>query len=245
MSHAVPPTDGCTLALETSSRRGGIALGRGDAFLASRELPSLMGHAAALLPAIDELCRSCAVEPAAIDRVFVSAGPGSFTGLRIGITVAKMLAFGGRAAVVAVPSMRVISRNALQISAPPVHVAVTLDAHRDSVYGCLLRLGNGDYEPLTEPAELSPAAWTTSLPADAVLIGEGVAVLRRVLGGVSHAVADESLHIPRAEAAYQLGVMLLASRGADDAARLTPHYVREAAAVEKWQASGRPPGPGC
>jgi tRNA threonylcarbamoyladenosine biosynthesis protein TsaB len=229
----------CTLALETSSRQGGVAVGRGEAILGVRELPSLMGHAAELLPAIDSLCRECGVAPGDIGRVFVSIGPGSFTGLRIGVTVAKMLAFGGRAVVVGVPSMRVIAHNALQMTPPPVHVAVALDAHRDSVYGCLLRLADGWYEPVTEPAEVAPGAWLKSLPGDAVLLGEGVAVVRRVAGEPACRVAPEGLHIPRAQAVHALGLRLLATRGADDAMRLVPHYVREAAAVEKWRAMGR------
>ncbi|MBB6429982.1 tRNA (adenosine(37)-N6)-threonylcarbamoyltransferase complex dimerization subunit type 1 TsaB [Algisphaera agarilytica] len=79
------------LAIETSSRRGFLALGRGDEILEVLELPAKRRHNLDLVPTIDTLCRNHQLKPADLGEVYVSLGPGSFTGLRIAIATAKML----------------------------------------------------------------------------------------------------------------------------------------------------------
>lgn len=80
------------LAIETSSRRGFLALGRGDDILEVAELPAKRRHNLDLVPTIDALCRRHQLTPADLAELYVSLGPGSFTGLRIAVATAKMLA---------------------------------------------------------------------------------------------------------------------------------------------------------
>src|SRR6476660_6182130 len=119
------------LAIETSGRIGSVALIDENGAIEEREFPHGLQHAAGLIPLMDEMCQASGWTPADLRQVYVSAGPGSFTGLRIGITLAKTLAFATGARLVAVPTMRVLVENA-----PPEarHVIVVLDAKREQIF---------------------------------------------------------------------------------------------------------------
>ena len=98
------------LAIETSSRVGSIAIADGDRLLAEEQFEHGLQHAAQIVPIIDRLCRAQGWSPRDVEHVYVSAGPGSFTGLRIGITLAKTFSLATRVKLVAVPTMRVLPR---------------------------------------------------------------------------------------------------------------------------------------
>ena len=119
------------LAIETSSRVGSMALAAGDELLAVEEFQRNLRHVAELLPAMERATRKLGWKAADVDEVYVSAGPGSFTGLRIGITVAKTLAQACGVRIVAVPSIKVIAANG---PGEAVNVGVVLDAKRKQVF---------------------------------------------------------------------------------------------------------------
>ncbi len=91
------------LAIETSSRSASIALGCADRLIEAVDLPPQRRHNVGLMPAIDRLCGAHGVTPRDLAEVYVSLGPGSFTGLRVAVAAVKMLALaqgdegGGRA----------------------------------------------------------------------------------------------------------------------------------------------------
>lgn len=93
------------LAIETSSRRGFLALGRGDDILDVTELPAKRRHNLDLVPTIDTLCHKHQLNPADLAELYVSLGPGSFTGLRIAVATAKMLAMTLGVKIVGVPTL--------------------------------------------------------------------------------------------------------------------------------------------
>lgn len=101
------------LAIETSAALGGVCLGVGGVVIATRTFSAPRRHATELVPAIRDLCATRGVAPGDIQEVYVSAGPGSFTGLRIGISVARMIALASGARLVAAPTLEVIAQNAL------------------------------------------------------------------------------------------------------------------------------------
>ncbi len=155
------------LAIETSGRLGSVALGRGGGLLEERPFSVALSHARELLPTIRELCRDHAAAPAQITCVCVSAGPGSFTGLRVGVTCARMLALATGAATVAVPTLDVIAQNALRAARPPRHVAVLLDAKRKRVFAAAFRLdgaGAGD-SGASAPGEVQAARSADPAPS--------------------------------------------------------------------------------
>src|SRR5579872_5195445 len=138
------------LAIETSSRIGSVALAEDDNTLAEDTFPHGLQHAARIIPAIDSLCKKLGWTSADIREIYVSAGPGSFTGLRIGITLAKALAMATGATLVAVPSVRVLVENS-----PPEakNVIVVLDAKRDQIFTASFARDSTGWKEL-EPAQL-------------------------------------------------------------------------------------------
>src|SRR5262245_32990462 len=99
------------IALETSGRIGSVAVVEGDSVVAAETFPHGLQHAATVLPMIDRLTRARGWKPKDIEHVYLDAGPGSFTGLRIAITLAKTLAMSTGCKIVPIESTRVLLQN--------------------------------------------------------------------------------------------------------------------------------------
>lgn len=121
---------GYNLAIETSGRQGSIELGDGDKSLGFVRLPAPRRHRVELMPAIAALCDEHGVTPAQLAEVYVSLGPGSFTGLRIGVTTAKMLALAGDVKLIGVPTLDVVAQNVADLD----DVLICVNVKGRSVY---------------------------------------------------------------------------------------------------------------
>src|SRR4051812_38082739 len=130
------------LAIETSGRVGSIALVDGDNVIAEEQFPHGLKHAAEILPMIDRVCRARGWTAVDLEQLYVSVGPGSFTGLRIGVTLAKTLAFATGVKLVAVPTVRVLVENA---PADAAHVIIVLDAKREQIFTARFERVGGDW----------------------------------------------------------------------------------------------------
>jgi tRNA threonylcarbamoyladenosine biosynthesis protein TsaB len=224
------------LAIESATSRISVALLRGERVL--RELASEDGRPPSerLLPALDALLRAEGVRLDAVEAFAVSIGPGSFTGLRVGIATAKGLAFASGRAVAAVPTLDALALPALGGGAP---VAAILDARRGEVYAALFGPGG---ERLAPDAVLAPEALAERLPEGTrLVVGEGggpaAEAIARSLGSrvrvlpAPHGVAG-------AGAVGVLGARALARGEGLAAAALAPRYVRRAEAEARR--TGRP-----
>jgi tRNA threonylcarbamoyladenosine biosynthesis protein TsaB len=238
MTVGVEPDTSVGLAVETSSALGSIALGRGDRVLEVRKLSGPRRHAVEFMPTLAAICHTHTVAPASIRRVFVSSGPGSFTGLRIGVTAARMIGLANGARIVAVPTLEVIAQNAHGEAVPPERAAVVLDAKRGRVYAaCFVREGGG-YAPETDPIEVDPSPFLADCaakPGSCAVLGEGVLYHRDAVEASGMVVLSESLFAPRAEAVYRLGVARAAEGRFTEPRSLIPTYVRPPEAEEKWE----------
>lgn len=119
------------VAFETSGRVGSVALARGPVLLGEKTLSGAMRHAAELMPALSDLCATHGVRPRDIAQIYVSAGPGSFTGLRVAFAAARAIAQATGCSLLAVPTLDVLACNA---PAEAGSLAVVLDAKRAQVY---------------------------------------------------------------------------------------------------------------
>jgi tRNA threonylcarbamoyladenosine biosynthesis protein TsaB len=224
------------LAIETSGRIGSIALVDSGVVLAERSFEHGLQHAAQILPAIDQLCRERAWTPASIDELYVSAGPGSFTGLRIGITLAKTMALATGVKLVAVPSVRVLVENA---PADAQHVIIVLDAKRAQIFTARFERG-GEKWIERESARLdSLAAMLSRSPRPVHLLGEGIAYHQKFIpADAGVIVTDTAMWQARAAAVANIGAAMARAGEFADADRLTPIYIRRPEAEEKWEAKG-------
>jgi tRNA threonylcarbamoyladenosine biosynthesis protein TsaB len=222
------------LAIETSGRTGSIALCDDGRCVADEQFPHGLKHAAEIVPIIDRLCAGLGWKPKDIEEIYVSAGPGSFTGLRVGITVAKTLAYATGARVVAVPSVEVLARNA-----PPgwQDLVLVLDAKRDQIFTASFE--NRDGTPvLSEPAHLdSLAAMLSRTPRPVHLLGEGIPFHEKFIPK-----DDPTIHLMppelwqgRASVVAELGAELARRREFADPMTLSPIYIRRPEAEEKFE----------
>ncbi len=226
--------DGLALALETSGRDGSLALVDDGALLDHRLFPHGLKHAAELIPLIDESFRRQGRTPRDLRAVFVSVGPGSFTGLRIGVTVAKTLAFALDIPIVAVPSLRVLAENA-PIDAR--HLLVVLDAKRGQVFAGGFERIDGHWIE-RGPARLDFLSKMIAAAARPLhLMGEGLAFHRAAIpDDPTVIVTPPDLWRGRAETVARLGLILAAAGQFADPDRLTPIYLRKPEAEEKYEA---------
>ncbi|MDP6174811.1 MAG: tRNA (adenosine(37)-N6)-threonylcarbamoyltransferase complex dimerization subunit type 1 TsaB [Rhodospirillales bacterium] len=236
MSQQISEKDGAgprILAIETSSRRGSIAMGLGDELLAFESFERNLRHAAELLPAMERATRRLGWTPQDLDQVYVSAGPGSFTGLRIGITVAKTLAQASGLQIVAVPSIAVIAGNAPDGA---VNVGVVLDAKRKQVFAGRFQRRDGKLATSLPACLTDPRQFVTESPKPLLLLGEGIKYHGPALQACDVQIADESLFWPSARVVYRLGRELAGRGKFSNPATLTPIYLRMPEAVELWNA---------
>lgn len=228
------------LAVETATATASVALWRGGELLGERGAPEGAPAAAVLLPALDALLGEAALGLDAVDAFAVSVGPGSFTGLRIGVATVKGLAFGTGRPAVAVPTLQ-----ALAAAAPAGGpAAAVLDARRGEVYAAGFEEGGAPAAWL--PEGVYPAAnLVERLPPGCRVVGEGVAVC----AGALRAAPDATrVLVPppegRARAAHvgALAARVLAAGGVHDPAELVPRYVRRAEAEVKRTGERFEPG---
>jgi tRNA threonylcarbamoyladenosine biosynthesis protein TsaB len=219
------------LALETACRRPSVALLRGREVLAEVDAPEGRTGAESLLPGVDSVLRRASATLRDIEGFAVSIGPGSFTGLRVGVATVKGLCFGSGRPVAEVPTLAAVCAGAATTDEPMVAM---LDAQRGEVYAALYRAAGPDTLPeagdpvmgVYTPEELAPR-----LPERCRLVGEGLAVCGerlRELGGPQIVLGE-----PRAARAVdvgRLGQLLLARGEAVSAAALAPRYLRRAQA---------------
>lgn len=147
------------LALETATETCGAALLRDDTVVASTHLHRPRIHAKRLTPLVEDLLRHADAERTALDVVAVSMGPGSYTGLRIGVSTAKGWARATGADLIGVPTLAAYAAQLCPLTAPGDVVCPLLDARRDEVYAGAFR---------RTPEELVEHAPTKALPVDAL-----------------------------------------------------------------------------
>ena len=218
------------LAIETSGRSGSITLGRADELIDSAELPHKRRHNVELLPTIDSLCKTHGVTPDRIGQVYVSLGPGSFTGLRVGITTAKMLALASGVEVFGIPTLDVLAQNA---PADAGHVAVCLNLKHDTVHCAAYRREGDAWSPEIESKLRTMAELLDESPSPLWIIGDPLpAIPVGLADGVT--VLDPAHAVGQSRAVWHLGRAAAKSRPADDPMTLAPLYIREPEAVELW-----------
>ncbi len=143
------------LALETATDRCGVALVRGDRLLVAQTIELPRSHAEWLAIMIADALRYARLEPKALNAIAVSMGPGSYTGLRIGVSAAKGLCFATGAALLGVPTLEAIALGALPFVDAGDTIAVALNSRREEVYLALFEARGSEVTPRLAPAALS------------------------------------------------------------------------------------------
>ncbi len=221
------------LAVETTERIGSVALADGGILLAQLQLPDHLRSAQSLAPAIRQALGQVGWTPQDVQLVAVTAGPGSFTGLRIGIATTKAFAYAIGAEVLGVDTHETL---AWPCPAEVSRLVTVIDAQRGQVVARLFeRNGSGHLLPQTESELLDVDYWLASLVP-------GI----RVTGPILHRIADrlpegcdalpQDLWYPSAGSVALLAHRQHVAGRRDDLWQLMPVYSRPSAAEEKHRA---------
>jgi tRNA threonylcarbamoyladenosine biosynthesis protein TsaB len=224
------------LILETSGRVGQVALARGEALLGVRQLEESRRHARDLAPAVQDLLSSLGWSASNLDGVVVGRGPGSYTGLRVGIISAKTLAYATGCALLAVDTFAAIAA-----AAPPevLCLDVLADAQQDRVYvERFERPASGAPFRSTAPLCIRPFLEWASLAAPPLCVsGPGLHGREdRLPKGIRP--LPPSCWDPHPENLLRLALERYHKGERDDLWGLEPLYLRPSSAEEQWQKRG-------
>lgn len=227
------------IGIDTSGRQGSVALLRDDNCLGERAL-SRTGrrHARTLVLELQQLLLSARIAPEQVDVVAVSVGPGSFTGLRVGMVCGKTMAYAIGARLVGVGTFVAIAHNA------PVGVTdqfVIGDAQRGDLYVARYRVADGHWLAAEDGIRIVRfKSWRDALPADTVLSGPGVDVYRAELEGRAQLLSHDCWTFAASQVA-RIGQQRAADGISDDPFLIEPVYLRRSSAEEKLDSNSRLP----
>lgn len=215
------------LGLETATSRASVALARDGEILSEAPLRERAEHARDLLPCIDSMLRSARLDVRAIGGIGVATGPGSFTGVRVGMATAKGLGYALSIRVMGISTLEAAARAALALRPSATVLCAALQAGRGEVYAALFRVERGGPVRSTPDRSYEPAELARLIPEGSLLVGDGAtAVLARatVKGRLGCELLDP---LPLLAGAIALGASATIVLGsAYLPGGLAPNYVR-------------------
>jgi tRNA threonylcarbamoyladenosine biosynthesis protein TsaB len=217
------------LLIETSGRPGAVAVALGPKLLAVRPLDEARRHTRDLAPAVAELLRAQGWGPREVHGVLVSRGPGSYTGLRVGIMSAKAFAYATGCAVIAVDTFAVV---AAQTPRGIGRLDILADAQQDKVYVQPFGFDTG-WQPIAQMIVCPFSDWLRQRDACTWVSGPGLARWGPSLPPDTPQV-EPARRDPTAQALLEVGLDLYQTGRRDDLWTLEPLYLRPSSAEEQW-----------
>jgi len=225
------------LALDTTTRAGSVAVVEQDRVTAEYSGDPARSHAERLPADVLHVLRSVSLVPRDIDVFAVASGPGSFTGLRIGIATIQGLAFVTGRPIVAVSALEALAQTAAEHLPDDSVVGAWMDARRRDVFSALYRVSAGpSYRPerlyeledaAVAPPDVTLAGWRLRFGVPSVIIGDGGVAFADVIGQAARILPAPTL----APAIGRLAAVRAERGEALDPAAVHPLYVRRPDAV--------------
>ena len=220
------------LAMESTAKAASVALVRDGTLVAQSIQCSGLTHSRTLLPMAEDLLKNAGVKLSEVDRFAVAHGPGSFTGVRIGVAAVKGLAWAAEKPAVGVSTLEAMAWHGVAAGDGSL-ICCAMDARRNQVYNALFEIRNGTPVRLTEDRAISLEALNSDLKADGrtpFLIGDGAHLCKAVLEDA--VLAPDNLCMQSA-----WGVAMAAMDKPDASAdALQPVYLRLSQAERERQA---------
>ena len=216
------------LAFETSAKAASVALTDGGKLLAESYQNTGMTHSQTLMVMAQDLLKTCGLSPKDVDAVAVAAGPGSFTGVRIGVAAAKGFAWGGELPCYGVSTLEAMARN---LGVWQGYIVPAMDARRSQVYTAIFHAQKGVLTRVEEDMAISLQELGEKIKnyqESIFLVGDGALLCYNTLLEEVPALVLPPEHRMHQRA---VGVALAAQAMADagdpgNGAELTPNYLR-------------------
>jgi tRNA threonylcarbamoyladenosine biosynthesis protein TsaB len=222
------------LAIDTSNNSLGVAVIDGEQVIGEYITNLKKNHSVRVMPAIEKLLQDCEMKPADIEKIVVAKGPGSYTGVRIGVTIAKTLAWTLNIPLVGISSLLVLAAGTGRYFAGGV--SPLFDARRGQIYTGLYQYQDGRLRTLVQDQIILTTDWIKQLQSFAgkvLFVGGDLPIHREVIKEslVDKAVfAEITEHNPRPSELALLGHDL----PGEDVHTFVPNYIRLAEAEAKW-----------
>lgn len=221
------------LAIDTSNHTLGIALVRDLTVIGESITYLKKNHSVRAMPTVEALMKECGVAPSELSKIVVAKGPGSYTGVRIGVTIAKTLAWTLSIPISAVSSLEALAANGQYFDG---YISPLFDARRGQVYTGLYTFEKGKIKEVELDQNILLTDWLHELKKtgkSVLFLGQDVHLheesIRSILGETA-VLAEGIFHNPRPSVLAFLG----ADRPAEDVHQLVPNYIRLAEAEVKW-----------
>ena len=220
------------LALETSAKAVSAAITENGKVLASGYQDTGLTHSRTLMPIAEHLMKNTGLTMKDMDAIAVANGPGSFTGIRIGVAAAKGLAFGADKPVVGVSTLAAMARN---VSFSDGLIVCAMDARRNQVYNALFAAENGTLTRLTPDRAISLEDLMAEVrddPRPKTIVGDGghLCLAAFTEAGISCRLAPPHLVMQNAISVALEAELLAAEGKLTDAQSLEAIYLRPAQA---------------
>lgn len=216
------------LSIDSSSQVATVALVKDDSLISEYTLNYKREHSVLVMDMVEKLLKDNNLDINDIDGFVVSKGPGSFTGLRIGMATVKGLSFGSNKPYVSVSSLDALAYSLINFDGI---ICPIMDALRDNVYTCLYKNENGSLIPLINHSALDLSELTEILKEKnekVIFTGDGVSKHKEyLLNNVPNCTfAPNHLSVIRASSLGELGIKLL-SKGEYDDSNSAPLYLKK------------------
>lgn len=225
------------LGIETSSVVSSVALMKAGKLLGELTVQAGLMHSEQLVPHIENLLTQARANKKELSGIAVSIGPGSFTGLRIGLGTAKAMAYG-----LGIPLVEVMTMEGLAYNLPYCShlLSVMIDAQKKNVYEGRYRFAGERLICVQEPKVIARTAALEELKAlgePVVFLGDGAIMGQREISEVSpdFTLAPMGAQIPRAGAVLQAALPYIAAGQTVNPMEAVPYYIRRSEAEELWE----------
>ena len=220
------------VGIETSGLIGNIAVCDGNTVVGKKTYGKNLSHGKEIVSSLESIFNEIKWEPNDIDLIAVSIGPGSYTGLRIGVTCAKTLAYGLEKPVIDVPTLDVLAENVKDNNAKII--CPVIDAKRKSVYACMYDRNKN--KRITDFLIISPDSLIDMLPDSALIFGDGIAPYKQIFAQKNLTIVeDEKLGIADAANVARLGMERYEQGIRCEINALAPLYLRKSEAEERLE----------
>lgn len=212
------------LAFETSAKAGSVALMQDGVLLGESYQNTGLTHSQTVMAMAQTLLEHCGFTPQQVEAVAVAAGPGSFTGVRIGVAAAKGFAWGSQIPCYGTSTLKAM---ALNLGIYEGYICAAMDARRNQVYNAIFKAEKGVLTRITEDRAISIeelAAELGQLSAPVYLVGDGSRLCHKNIPGL---ILPPEHRMHQRAAGVALAAMEMMARGEKgDANTLTPNYLR-------------------
>lgn len=220
------------LAIDAASSTMAVAIVEDKKILGSLIINGLKNHSVTLMPAIETMMQQVKLQPSDLDRIAVSQGPGSYTGLRIGVTLAKTLAWTLQKELVGVSSLAVIAGN---IKSDERLLVPVIDARRHNVYTGVYQWQAGQLVTVMPDRHVALSDWLVELkklPQPLEFVGETEKFAAEIEAAGFTSNTFPELDLPSGVVLAQLARDMAPT---EDISAFVPHYLKLVEAEEKWQ----------